>query len=159
MLELTDAIRMTAKPLISMYSSLLPELPVWTPTEIGTTRVTCCPALFTPQARTASLCVPGAIVPVSMVRVTLVPLPDPGATLADEKVTAPMPVGRLEPGSASRNRLTFAPNAVPDRRTLTVNVTSSPLAAAACSAGLTDRMKSRDTVPNFTANGWYFIVR
>ena len=103
---LISVIRITAKPVTSTYS-LLPLLPVATSTQSCSRWVTlrAGESPFMPVARTTKRWRPGAIVPVLIVSVELVPLPLVGTTAAGLKLVVPIPAG----SGPSRDRLTLAP--------------------------------------------------
>src|SRR3970040_429862 len=96
--------RMTAKPLRSTYCWLPPAAAGATSRRIGSRCVTWRPgeSSFMPVARITRSYWPGATVPELIVSVDAVPL-ELGLTLLGENVTAPSPIGRVSPGSASRD--------------------------------------------------------
>src|SRR5215203_2541897 len=91
--DVIEAMRITAKPVMSTYSVLELDVPVATDSTIGTRWVTLrlVESPFMPVARTTIRYCPAASVPELMVIETVVPEPDPGETDAEEKDTAPSP--------------------------------------------------------------------
>src|SRR5687768_2163460 len=116
------AMRITANPVMSTYSVLELEVPVATDSTIGTRCVTWRfgESPFMPVARTTIRYCPAGSVPELIVSETVVPEPDPGETVAEEKDTAPSPAGSVLSGIASRESATFAPNE-PEPMRLSVN--------------------------------------
>ena len=163
MFEVIDAIRITAKPVMSTYSVLELEVPVATDSTIGSRWVTFRfgESPFMPVARTTIRYWPGASVPALIVSETFVPEPDPGATDVDENEMAPIPVGIVLSGIASTERATFEPNDdEPTRLRLSDQVALLPSVGASDSqAGRRDREVALVIDPICRANGWYFTVR
>src|SRR3990170_5599903 len=152
--------RMTAKPLRSTYCWLPPAEAVATSRRIGSRWVTWRPgeSPFMPVARMTRSYWPGATVPELIVSVDAVPL-ELGLTLLGENVTAPSPIGRGSPGSASSDNVTPAPpNDGPLRLMFRANVTFADEATNFWDESRVI-VKSRSTSPTFTANGWYLMLR
>src|SRR3954447_14051563 len=113
-----------------------------------------------PVARTTSLYCPAASVPELIVSVVVVPEPEPGDTELDVQLIAPIPVGRVSPGSGSTESATVDPNEPdPTRFRVSDQVALLPSVAARPSVAAAVIVKSRVTLPSWTANGWYFTVR
>jgi hypothetical protein len=92
--------------------------------------------------------------------IKVVPDPEPGATDAEEKDTAPIPVGSVLSGIASTESATFEPNEPdPTRLSVSDHVALLPSVGASDSVAAAVIVKSRVTAPICSANGWYLTVR
>src|SRR3954470_9461584 len=154
-LLLTAEMRKTANPMMSTYS--FEVAPVATSKVKGIIRVTTCPALFVPVARTVSGYSPGPSDP-PLIEIVAERLPlDVRLNVLGLMLTAPMPLGRtpFDCGPPSTVSVMLPPNV--ELPPLVLNVIVPVPVAPVDETGMTMPLllleKSRPTPPMLTATG------